>query len=472
MIPIQSSRANLGTGTHTVGPGGRYSAIADALAVATTGQIVHVLPGEYDIDTSLIVPEGVSLVGQGENTCRIVSDANIRMVSVSGSNLVQGLRIYNSKTSDQPQAIGPYGSGAVEDVVIRDCNLYSWFDCVMGSSAVGTVGWLIERCRLAQGFDSINAAYGIRLVVRNCLFDATPSYNPGTTYGIPGCIVASGCPLVILQNNVFNVASGGGATKLGCVRFTGSTALKLISSGNVYRMRDAIAAGIYVFAADGSGEVTSGANFTIDSIGDVFDVVGTGVNAVVRWNGKAGNTVRIYGANTVSTTGTKGPSTLSVLPGILHHDDLAATPTWGRHVTEEITDVAGVKAALQDIGVLHARATANVTSADNTLVFPQHTQSVSRAQWISFLSGAIRVVFDKPVYGITADMMTVAFSDPQASVPTAVTGSGAGPYVFTGHTLPDGDGTSYAITLTDAAGDDAAGFANVSPGSWTFTLTA
>jgi len=122
---------------------------------------------------------------------------------------------------------------------------------------------------------------------------------------------------------------------------------------------------------------------------------------------------------------------------------------------------------IQTMYVQYKDAVGNVSDIfSDTIFFDQAnpvilTVTPDRGTTVGYLS-SISVTFTQPVIGVTAGTLTV-----NGSAATSVTGSGAGPYTFTGYSVPGNGTVTVALragTICDEAGNPFAG------DTWTLTV--
>lgn len=171
----------------TVGSGGNFSTLADAIASVNvqSGQVIKVFPGTYTLSTTLVINKSLTIVGEPSNPSQVIIQstndgaAPATMVSVSTNNVrLLGMTFRHRKTtaSSVETAISVSGGGfpqaRVDGFVLADCKIEH---VEFGVSVRGS-NWLIQNSDIAyvefgQPANSTRRHIGVYGVSGNCFID-------------------------------------------------------------------------------------------------------------------------------------------------------------------------------------------------------------------------------------------------------------------------------------------------------------
>lgn len=144
----------------------RGTALSSAISAAASGDLISLWTGTFALSSSISVPSGVSLIGQGYRSTKITLNAASTAVSCGGTNSITGLSISNLHASGV--AIG----GSATDVTVIDCELAGGFDSANPS---GSGPWQFIGCFFSDfTFDGMNTT-ATSTIIMNCTCIASPT---------------------------------------------------------------------------------------------------------------------------------------------------------------------------------------------------------------------------------------------------------------------------------------------------------
>lgn len=174
--------------TIDVGSGYTYSNIASGLSAATAGDYVHVHPGTYTISSSLIVPSGVTLYGDGYNTTTILaadpldfySDSNPAMIYLNGKSDVTiygftfnggggSLSEMHEINNDYRDYCSAIKTRTSTDVTIHDCYFTLTYGDSIRSSGDNENVYVYNCIFNTPGHDGLSMYYGTNWRMSNCI---------------------------------------------------------------------------------------------------------------------------------------------------------------------------------------------------------------------------------------------------------------------------------------------------------------
>lgn len=271
-----------------VGTGMPYTTVESALAVASSGQTIVVFPGTYD-EINLTVPNGVSIMGFGANTSKMVTSQSTSPVfNLGGNNIIDGLSIINDNTgSSRAFQTGTLTAGTT---IIRNCTTRANFD---DYTLAGTHTFIVENCFFdGFGYDGFNTTVST-LIIRNCIAIASP--DGAGDVALVNCNGGS----VFLQNNYIALSTT--TSNCAAIRTVASSGLSFVSQGNVFVNSTSGSGSAYVFQTS-----SFGVSNRFFSFGDYFSLSSGSGNATPVGNNGFANTFVLVGGNGSTATNLGG----------------------------------------------------------------------------------------------------------------------------------------------------------------------
>lgn len=180
--------------------------IRTALGAALDGSVIHVAAGEYAISESLLVEKGVTILGDGPSTTRVVSSAGQRAVQISSATaLVANLALEVSGTKDVSGSGGTVlitgGGGTLSNCVVKCHSVTGWTN---GGAGISAQNGLVTHCEVIGGGkistgDTPNN--GIAVLLRN-----SAKMDNSLIHDIRGCTVdrSGGCIVSVVGSQIEN----------------------------------------------------------------------------------------------------------------------------------------------------------------------------------------------------------------------------------------------------------------------------
>jgi len=202
--------------TLTAGTGARYPTIAAAIAAASAGDEILVVPGTHTVTSSLQLPVGVNIRGGGGSTTITGSIAS-GIIRPLGNNVISNLVITNTRAGSASFALSTLTDSATltgKTVLVERCSLSAGWD----TCAVPEGTWTLNDCILLSKYDNFNIAGG-SVTCRNCRFALDNSL--ATAYDNAVFAITSGtsdATVLAVNCSLQGSASKGGAKKFGVIR--------------------------------------------------------------------------------------------------------------------------------------------------------------------------------------------------------------------------------------------------------------
>lgn len=251
-----------------------------ALSSATNGTSVAMAPGEYELSSTLVVPDGTTLVGAGsmqldpESNLPTGLDAATRTVLKATSTLTGEMVVLGDRTT-------------LSGIAIEDAQRGGGSVVVASSRGAGdVVRTVLEDCEILSPNPDGGALDGptgaaLLAITRNRNLAAAPAPDVGAE-------------VIVSMSHCIVRAPAGGAG-IFAINFAGGGRLKLVLTQNV------VAAGIRLVGGVARPDAVDDAAVVMDSRSNRF-TAGVGASTLLGWRLYGGSTVPIAGLPTQTTT--------------------------------------------------------------------------------------------------------------------------------------------------------------------------
>ena len=384
------------TDVKVAGTGGQYATITAALAAATSGQTVLVLPGTYT--ESVVVPDGVSLMGAGTADRTIITGTGngTPLVSLCGNNTMRDVSVVISGTGYSGAPVHLFAPNVLIDRCIVNGGVNGSMDMIRTYTLLDGYVTIQDTDILNWNYDCINISYvgssgpglGFTLYVMRCRFLSAVGQ-----YSIPSIcstiLAQAGTPTFVLLNNyvdVRNTVNHVGNPDFSWCDVVGGVAH---SQGNTLKYNLTGTANIGLFKTNNGCVITSVNDYAeLSSSGSLYSVYGGGSTGAIKFIG--GNclkygTYRAGGSNkaTVQTMGIGAD--LSITSGALNARAGTATLVAGTVTvaTKEVTASSRIMISRNTAGgTVGNLSLGAITAATNFVIQSDNANDVSTVNWM------------------------------------------------------------------------------------------